>query len=148
MKTWKFRMALAAVAALATVSIFATTVHAGTTEDCNEEFEDSAADDHCTLSSVEGLDIGNHTRCHIDLSCSMSISYGAEGSDGNRPTYELTFSTDGVAIKLDRVSDLDVCTTESTDTNGSVSYSGRVESSGCKTGEYTSSQVANGVFHD
>ena len=54
----------------------------------------------------------------------------------------------GVRIyERDETDDIDICTSQSTDSDGNVSFSGALKSS-CGSGEYTTSQVSGGQFHD
>ena len=147
MKTRKFGLILAAVAVLMAVPMFAATVHAD--DLCAYEFADSPAASDCTVT--DGFwerDAGrNRTWCLFSVSCSVSITHGALGSDGIRPTYELTLDGSNIGVYLRHLSGFDICISQSTGEDDSVSFSGYIATDGCKIDEYTTSEVDDGEFH-
>lgn len=148
MKAWNLRIALAAVAALLVAPMFAGAVHANTT--CEEEYADSPASSHCNVDRINNRKTGeDESLCLIFApSCSVSFTYGAEGSDGTRPTYDLDVPLSGMGIYKRYLSSTEICISDSTEAGGSASFEVDVTTSGCDEDEHTASEAIGGAFHE
>ena len=146
MKPRKIGLISAAVAALMAAPMFAATVQAD--DVCADAFADSPAATYCTAGGFIERKFGNKwTFCLFSVSCSVSFTHGAPVSGDTRSTYDLTADASGIGLEPRHFSDFDVCVSQSTEEDDSVSFSGRVETFGCEAGEFTISQAANGAFN-
>lgn len=126
--------------------MFAVTVHAD--DLCADAFADSPAASYCTAGGFIERKVGKKwTWCLFSVSCSVSFTHGAPVSGDTRSTYDLTAYAGGIGLEPMHLSDFDVCVSQSTEEDDSVSFSGRVETLGCEAGEFTISQAVNGAFH-
>ena len=105
---------------------------------CQSQWDASPADTYCSERMIDFV-----TVCDIAATCSFTFTYGEDGES----SHTMTLSEGVQVFDRAKVDEIDICTSRSTDDDGNVTFSGNLRTS-CHAGEYTSTQVRTGQFHD
>ena len=118
---------------------------------CQEQWDANPLHGYCqtaTLmqSNVVDARTGEHlgTECNITVSCSYTFTYGPGGSSSATVTPSLTMG----AFDMKDVWIITFCVTETTGSDGEVSYSARMDNECDQANEYDFDAVESGQFHN
>ena len=130
---------LAALALAAAISSVGPTGPAAATT-CQAEWNKNPVELHCSDPTLllQAIDT-----CDISVSCSYTFTYGPGGNSSATVTPSLLLAV----FDLTDVSLITFCVKETTDSDGEVTYSARLDSA-CRTNEYGYDDVEGGQFHD